>query len=337
MQSKMISKRVLSLLLVLAMALALMSCATERAGNTPSLDTVLSQTAGVLLEKASEPVCGSVGGDWVALGLARWSGDVPEDWFDRYYAAVEHQVKSCEGVLDTRKYTEYSRVILALTAMGRNPADVAGYNLLQPLADYEQTIFQGVNGAAYALLALDSGDYELPRCEASKTQATREMYIQHLLSKEVPGGGWSLMGDEAEVDLTAMVLQALAKYQEQTDVAQAIDRALTFLSAQQDEDGGYTAYDVQGSESVAQVIVALTELGIPMDDPRFVKNGNSLQNRLLDFRTEDHGFCHVLGEDANLIATEQAFYALVALYRGQQNQSSLYRMAPEVNPVSENP
>lgn len=106
------------------------------------------------------------------------------------------QVKACGGVLHPRKYTEYSRVILALTAIGADPRDVAGYDLLVPLGDFERTIAQGVNGAAFALLALDAGEYEIPRNPAAATQATRQMYVDTILARQLPDGGWNLTGGD---------------------------------------------------------------------------------------------------------------------------------------------
>lgn len=310
----------LAVILSLVMMLSLTACA----GGKPEFS--LDDCGAFLLESIPEPAYGSVSGEWAAFGLARWGGEVPQEWFDSYYEAVENHVAACSGVLDNRKYTEYARVILALTAIGKDPTDVGGYDLVLPLADFEQTIFQGINGPIFALLALDSCSYEIPENTAGTTQATRELYVAYILDHELPGGGWSLAGTEAETDITAMAMQALAKYSDRQDVAGAVERALTILSEQQNENGGYTAYDADSSETVSQVIVALTELGISVEDPRFVKNGNTLKDRLLDFLAEDNGFRHVPEGKTDLIATEQAFYALVALQRAEQGQTSLYDM-----------
>ena len=289
-------------------------------------ETNLEVTAQWLQEKVPNPQYGSVGGEWLVFGLARSSADVAAEYFDTYYQNLENVVSEYEGVLDSRKYTEYSRTVIALTALEKNPEDVCGYNLLAPLANFEKTIFQGMNGPVFALLALDSGDYEVPVLEGEGIQANREMYIEYILEHEVSGGGWSLAGGTAEVDMTAMVLQALAKYQERENVAEATKRGLAFLSSQQMENGGFSAYGAECSETVSQVIVALTELGISLDDARFVKGGHSLKDHLLLFMTEEGAFSHTLEADADLMATEQAFYALTALERAEQGRSSLYRV-----------
>lgn len=138
--------------------------------------------------------------------------------------------------------TEYSRVILAWTAIGRDAADVGGYNLLQPLADFDQTVFQGTNGPIFALLALDSDSYEIPQNTAGTTQATRSGYVDYILSAELPEGGWTIAGDRADVDITAMALQALAKYRDRKDVSEVVERGLHILSELQTGAGGFEAY-----------------------------------------------------------------------------------------------
>lgn len=291
-----------------------------------SVEKTLETCAEMLLSNVTEPVCGSIGGEWAVFGLARWGGDVPEEWFEGYYDRVETYVKSCDGVLHAKKYTEYSRVILALTAIGKDPSDVGGYNLLEPLADYEQTIFQGINGPIFALLALDSGNYEIPQNRAESTQADRDRYLECILNQQLADGGWALTGDQVDIDITAMALQALAKYQERPEVAEAVDRALLVLSEKQNENGGYVAYDAESSETISQVITALSELGIEVTDSRFVKNGKNLVDRLLEFQTEDGGFKHIQEKETDLMATEQAFYALVGLKRMLNEEASLYTM-----------
>ena len=337
MKQMKINKKTLAFLMAALMCVNMTACsakaddeiAPDVSVSVEQEESLLDSSAQALKQLVSEPKCGSVGGDWTAFGLVRWDKEVSENWLQQYYEKAEAFVAERAGILDERKYTEYSRMILALTAIGKDPADIQGYNLLTPLADFDQTIFQGLNGPIYALLALDSGNYDIPENTAGSTQATRELYVDYILSMEAPDGGWSLSGGGAEVDITAMALQALAKYQEQPAVSDAIERALTFLSDQQNDLAGYTSYGADGSESVAQVIVALTELGLSIDDPRFVKNGRTLEDRLMDFRTQDGAFCHTMSEEPNVIATEQAFYALVALDRAEKGEASLYRMAED--------
>ena len=140
-----------------------------------SVQSEVQSSAAFMLSSVKSPEVGSIGGEWAVIGLARSGYSVPADYYDEYYTRVEKYVKNCSGVLHERKYTEYSRVILALTAIGRDPSKVAGYNLLTPLGDFEKTIWQGMNGPIWALIALDSGNYDIPQNPAAKTQATRQL------------------------------------------------------------------------------------------------------------------------------------------------------------------
>ena len=311
-------KRILALLLAGLMALSLAACG----GKSPADQSPREQTAQWLQKNTKSPAWGSIGGEWLMLAMSR-GNCLPEGWAESYYKSVEKKLADCGGVLDARKYTEYSRTILALTALGKDPADAAGYNLLQPLADFDQTNFQGLNGTVYALLALDSGNYEIPPCPEGKYQASREEYVQLLLDREAEGGGWSLMGGGAEPDGTVMVLLALAPYRQQPEVQAAVERGLAYLSSRQDEQGGFG----DSCESAAQAIIALTSLGISMDDARFQKNGRGFDERMMDFAIGDGSFCHSIGGEANTMATEQAFCALTALWRQEQGLSGLYAMA----------
>lgn len=312
--------KLLCILLLLSLLLSLTACGKQA--------NQLEKTAGYLQAQIAAPGTGSVGGDWLIFGLARSGVKVPQKYFDAYYENVEAAVREKNGVLSDRKYTEYSRTVLALTAIGKNPADVAGFDLLKPLADFEQVTRQGINGTIFALLALDSGNYEIPENPDAAVQATRQMYVDELLARALPDGGWTLTGGEPDVDITAMTLQALAKYRDQADVTAAVERGLAVLSSLQEPDGGYVSWGSSNSESVAQVLVALTELGVPLDDERFTKNGITVEDALLRFAQENGAFVHVRdgsgGDDE--MATEQAFYALAAIHRAETGETTLYDM-----------
>jgi hypothetical protein len=321
------TKRISALLLTLALALSL---TVPAAAQTTAAADALTDTAACTLEQVKNPQIGYLGGEWAILGLVRGGCTLPALYCQRYYKAVETQVIAKKGVLDAKKNTEFARVILGLTAIGKNPADVAGYNLLTPLGDYDKTLTQGVMGPIYALLALDSGSYAMPENKTAATQATRQMYVDYLLKQQLTDGGWNYSGkseEGADPDVTGMVLQALAKYQDQTAVKTATDKALLRISAMQLADGGFSSWGTESSESAAQILVALTELGISTDDSRFVKNGKSAVDNLLTFWRKGSGFLHAAGDkQTNEYSTEQALYGLAAVQRAAQKQSSLYRM-----------
>ncbi|MCL1805956.1 MAG: S-layer homology domain-containing protein [Clostridiales bacterium] len=327
--------------LALALALAALPSPATAAGK-PALDAAVNDAARFVLSTVKNPQVDSVGGEWAVLGLARCGYTVPESYYEGYRRTVEKYVKDNGGVLHDVKYTEYSRVVLGLTAAGYDPRDVAGYDLTAPLADYDKTIWQGINGPIFALIALDSLDYAIPSNPGAKTQATRDMYVAEILRRELNGGGWNLTGgasagtknQKGDPDITGMALQALAKYQGKPEVKAATDKALDFLSASQDSAGGYTSAFSSGSsavESAVQVLVALCELGIPADDGRFVKNGKTLVDNILSYRNGDGSFKHSADSTGNnQMATEQALYGLVAAQRALEGKGSLYRMTDTI-------
>ena len=124
------------------------------ASSTASFEKAYKTTGEYLakMAAASTPTIGSTGGEWEILGLARSGQAVDSSVYSRYKSGIVNTVKSKKGILHEKKYTEYSRVILALTAIGEDVTDVGGYNLLQPLSDFKQTVWQGVNGAIWALI-----------------------------------------------------------------------------------------------------------------------------------------------------------------------------------------
>lgn len=274
----------------------------------------------------------TAGNEWRVLGLAR-AGKITSELSDGYYSSLESYVKNIGSAkLDSRKSTENSRVILALSAIGKDATDVAGYKLLEPLADFDFVTYQGLNGAVYALIALDTYGYEIPTAGDGATQTTRENLINYILDNQLENGGWTFFGSTADPDMTGMAIQALAPYyRKNSDVKTAVDKALDVLSASQLENGGVASWGTVSVESCAQVLTALSSLGINADtDKRFIKNGNTLVDAIMEFSVEN-GFAHVKDSGYNQMATEQAYYALVSYNRVKNGKTSLYDMSDVKN------
>ena len=240
-------KRFLTIFLTLALLLGLF--ALPAGASSATLDTAAKKAAAFAVSSVPHP---GAGDDWAVIGAVRGGFDIPEHWTDSYYRAIAAKLQETDGVLSKTRLTEYARVVLGLTAIGENPRNVAGYNLLAPLADYDAATQPGVTSAAYVLLALDCGNYEIPTVEEGKTQATRPMYVDFMLGQQLSDGGWAIGSEEADPDVTAMVLQALAPYQESTPVKNAVALGVTRLSTLQNDDGGYTSWGYESLPSPAR-------------------------------------------------------------------------------------
>lgn len=265
--------------------------------------------------------------EWEALGYAR-SGADTTTFAKRYLSDAATFLKSGDA-FGYGRTTDYSRVALAVTALGGDASNLDGYNILTQLSDFATTTKQGLNGAVFALLAVDANpDYQFTQSTvAGGTSTTKQNLVDYIMDKEMSDGGWNLYGSTSDVDITAMTLQALAPYKNQAKVKTAIDRAVQFLSTKQDANGGYTSYGTVNVESADQVVVALTALGINPTSADFTKNGKNLLDNILTFHIAGSGFSHTLGGAVNSMATEQSYYAIVAYNRYLNGQDSLYNMA----------
>ena len=256
------------------------------------------------------------GGEWEIISR---EGSIRSE-NEAYKNALLKILKENNGVLDKRKYTEYSKTVLALTAAGYDPRSFFGYDLLSRLDDDKMVTKQGLNGPVWALIALDSGTYPSEK---------RSVYIAYILERELPGGGWNMEGKGTpDPDTTAMAVTALSNYTaSDKKVKEAVSRGIRVLSSLQDAEGGYSSFGAKNAESDAQVIIALTHAGIDIHDSQFVKNGHTVLDDLMTYRCRDGSFRHVLTQESpDAIATEQADLAFAAIRRIKNGKSPLYRI-----------
>ncbi len=319
---------------------------------------------------------GTLQGDWAAFALGRSGLAIPYDIWQKYAdnssAAIvraiekvraEHSNITTLPLLHYRKRTENMRAIIGYTSLGFNVHNVSGYDITRALGNYTDIVWQGINATMFTLIALDTLDYDMPQLTGEEmnqgvhgtaVQATREMLVARLMSQELPGGGWMLdtgfeiedggnagsftpSTDRADPDITAMTIQALARYRNATvtvngsekRVGDAIERGLNVLSALQRSAGDFDSWGTANVESTAQVLMALMAMGIdPLKDERFITpSGNTLINGILRYHVAGSGFRHVIDGSVNAIATDQAMYALVAYDRFLKGKNYIYNMS----------
>ena len=295
------------------------------AADTQNIQSTLNTVLKRMSETVTEPQFGTIAGEWSVLCLAR-SGFYDKDstYFSDYYNRIVdtvNEIAEDNGALHKVKSTENSRLILALSAIGRDAQKVGNYNLLEPYNDFHWVKKQGLNGTIFALIALDTNDYQ------TADASIRQQCIDFILEKELEGGGWALSGNKPDADMSAMALQSLAGHRDNTNVNSAVERGISALSEMQNENGGYSSWGTVNSESIAQVITACTALGIDPDtDERFMKNGSAVDALLSFYDNSSEMFSHTLGDGGNAMATDQCSYALIAYLRYLNGENALYDM-----------
>ena len=314
--------------------------ATEAEVLSPDVDTVLSKIRNYILSKDTKPDYSSI---WNVIGLKRSWLDVPESYTNLFYSNVIAYCESKDWVLTRAKYSDYSKLILALTSIGVDARDVMGHNLLSYLSDYKNVSRQGNNGPIWALIALKSNPaYTIPKDSSAEQQNSEELLVQKIVEMQCSDGGWTLMGDTGDSDMTGMAMQALASYYNKEgyeNVTAAIDKGLAWISKNQlSSSGGFGTMGTETSESVAQIITALCGVGIDCgQDSRFIKNGKWPMTGLFQYYMSEGGFMHVAAGAGNNgggaggtidgMATEQGLYATVAYKRLLNGDTFLYDMS----------
>lgn len=260
------------------------------------LNEAISKTSEKMLQDG-------IGSDWVAIGLARSGVNVPLETKINYVKPVAEKVKKR---LNRFSATDLARTIIMMNAMNVDPTKVEGQNLVQNL--FESDKVNSVTGYAFTLLALDTKKYEIP----AEAKWNRAALVQALLQAQHTDGGWTYDSSSSKesasnVDVTSMVLAALAPYQDQADVKPAIQKAVDYLYKQQLGNGGFAADGQENSNSTAQAIIGLS-LVRDVDHDRLNK---AVQN-LMSYQLPNGEFKWLPSDQKGSgMATEQAFLALL--------------------------
>ena len=260
------------------------------------LNEAISKTSDKMLQDGIES-------DWVAVALSRSGKNVPIEAKLNYVKSVTEKV---EKRINRFSATDLARTIIMMNAMSADPKNVGGHNLVQKL--YESDKVNSVTGYAFALLAFDTKKYEIP----VESKWNRVALVEALLNNQHTDGGWTYNSSGSKdsassVDVTGMVLSALAPYQERADVKPAVQKAVAYLYNEQLENGGFSADGQENSNSVAQAIIGLS-LVKDVDQNRLHK---AMQN-LLSYQLPNGEFKWLPGDqNGSGMATEQALLALL--------------------------
>ncbi len=292
-----------------------MPCGVRAVSCTETANTILAvqmkQDGAVSVQQwLDEPLaaaCGSSGTDWYIMALSHSDTD-----YD--FTACETALRD---VLAKGSSNAVKRQLDALTYLAVAPGEV---NAMRTLL--EETIGQqGLMSWVYGLHLQNNG---VP-CSKSAGETVAE-----ILALQLADGGWAVRGSNGDVDVTAMTLQALAAHREDTKVAAAIEKAVDYLSTVQLDSGAYQSYGTPNPESVAQVWIALSQLGIDaLTDARFIKYCN-LFEAILEYQTEPGCFAHTVDRQTNEMTTVQVYLALTAYDMLLAGKSDFFHFADAI-------
>lgn len=319
-----------------------------------AVDDANSVISGIVMFKMQE--CGAADTDeWIEKDLIPNAGVTAETY--AYALAKEggHDLSGYAAALS--RYLAENEVRAATTRLK--------YALCLTVADHDNPYItdtvneavgaQGIMSLVYGLHLYNNG-YE-------STIYPPEKIISDILELRHDDGGWSVIGEYSDVDVTAMVVQALAgsitvgagaettgsadskvtadpsghaaeQGTEKTgiqdekllkELQDASDEAVELLSRKQNADGGYSGFGAANAESTAQVLIALSSLGIDAaEDERFIKNGNTIFDGLAAYRLPDGTYAHIAGGESNASATMQVFAAMEAYVTMKAGEGPYY-------------
>lgn len=283
---------------------------------------------GIFSDRESYPAGSSVY-DWTAMAMNAVGYDAD---YDSYLSSLEEYVSECyteRGYLDRNKATEWARLIIVITNLGGDPTSFgtdANGNRINLVADgtydyiNEDLGKQGVNGYVFALIALKSGDYSVP----DDAKFTEAYMVEKILESQNDDGGFGLMENVSEADITAMVLHAVSMYRNYPGVGDAMEKGIKYLADSRLPDGNYEYYGVETCECLGQVINFMVSSGM---DPRESKafGEKTIYDSFMSYRLKNGSYAHALGDkDPNLVTTQQALLSLISVMNIEAGKSSVY-------------
>lgn len=222
--------------------------------------------------------------------------------------------------------TELEREALVLTSLGYDITDItmsdgSRVNMIERIDSMLSMETDTVNAIVWALIAIDSGDYEY------KGDALRKQLIQKILALQHEDGSWSVEQEydpdkpETEnLDMTAMAVTALSTYSNEENVDIALEKAFMFMKK-------YNAY-LSGEPSVnkgncnATAMAMIAYASAPKYDEttlEYLKTGG-----LRYYITENNRLGYTNNVTENPMATEQGVRAYAAYsYLSENNNEAV--------------
>lgn len=307
---------------------------------------------------------------YVAFSLIRAGYTAANDYYEQMYAKVAEQLKELKENgsitvngetmnLDTIGATAYTsanpelnraKVVLFVTAMGKDASDINGYNLIDEMAQkkiYENSLTAYMLDSTM-LLALDCGNYELPSGDAYITRSQLVNSVAASMDSMIESAiSWS------SIDMAAMPIQCLYPYVQSDNpaakeagsildteaVKKAVQEGKEYLENTQNNDGTWSGYAGEKNNvwTLAQIMTAMGQLRInpcsEEDGSDFIKNGVTVLDDAAEFFDMENKTLDT-AKVPNM--PEQLLRGLSAVIRVMEGKNSLYdvekQSAPTVTP-----
>lgn len=271
--------------------------------------------------------------DWAIFALGRNQEEGCEKLYEDYYQGVLALLADPAKLIPS----DYIRLSLSLTAIGIDPRNVEGNDLLEKIdqADREKYFQMSTGSLAYALALME-------RYPDSFSGTLKEDTIQKILDAQQADGSfdYTVGGGYPDPDSTAQAMQGLMLLGD--TYASEIQAAVDWLKAQMNEDGAILNWGAANPSSTAQVLIAFAQKGeVPANDQE-----KTLYDGIMTFALDNGSFLDTnwqTGElEYNEYTTGQCFQALVAYSRMVNGQSALFDLsdaavAPRPKPEDEKP
>ncbi|PGZ98625.1 cell wall anchor protein [Bacillus pseudomycoides] len=284
----------------------------------PTKGDLTKQVDEAIVKTAQKMMKDGIDSDWVVIGLAQSGQEVSKEMKSNYLQSLAERIKE----KDSFSSTELARTILAVSAVDGDPTNIASNNLISKL--YSSEKIDSITGYIFSLLALDTKKYDVP----ANAKWNRDTLVNAILKSQHTDGGWAYRGkleEPSDADVTGMVFPALAPYQDQAEVKQALEKAKQYLASTQTDKGGFTSGGVENANSVAEVVLGLAAAGIDPTSTTYTKNNYNAVQNLLSYQLENGGFKWLPTDtEADSMATEQAMLALVQYKNYLNGKGSIF-------------
>ena len=278
MKQRTVAQIVVSMIALAAVVVASIMAPVMAADSYP-LQTTDAEVADALNYLRDEQnTDGSIGSfvdsAWIAMAIAA-AGENPHDWQVGGNSIVDYLAANAG---DASSSTDYSRMILAITASGEDSTDFGGRDFVSLLEGTYDDVTQQIGDAAslnddaFGVMALVAAGHS----QSSQIVADSVSFI---LASQNGDGGWGYtVGSDSDADMTSAVIMALMAAGELASSAPIVS-ALAYIKSTQQDSGGFLSWGSTNAETDSWAINAIVAGG---EDPNGAGWSSTADNTPVD-------------------------------------------------------